>query len=142
MKRTPFRSKVGVSAGARNVPLARNTPVRRFREEPRRSSRVRDRAYLTWLHSQACCAGPLVRDVLDRCGGRIEADHVGARGLGQKSSDAESLALCSRHHSDRHNLLGVFRGWDREQMHRFFDRNLTRLRAAYERETQHRFTSF
>jgi hypothetical protein len=149
MKRTGFaRSKLSVSAGARNVPLARsgfldrNTPVRAFREELRRSSRVRDRSYLSWLHSQSCCAGDLVRDVLDRCGGGIEADHVGARGLGQKSSDSESLSLCSRHHSDRHNLLGVFRGWDRERMHAFFAKHLTRLRRAYERETRDRFSTF
>jgi hypothetical protein len=54
----------------------------------------RDKAYLEWLHTLPCIAGP------SSCRGLIEAAHVGVRGLSQKAPDREALPVCSRHHRE------------------------------------------
>jgi hypothetical protein len=102
-----------------------------FRADPRRSSREMDPDYLAWLRTQTCRAYFLIADLKDRCNGRMEADHVGMRGLGQKCSDSECLTLCQRHHRDRHGLTGVFAGWSRERMHEWFEVNVRAQRSKY-----------
>lgn len=42
------------------------------------------------------------------CHGPIEADHMGARGMGQKAHDSTVVPMCKHHHSERHAHAGSF----------------------------------
>ena len=101
------------------------TPVKRKRSKPRRG-RVRDPKYLAWLRGLACIlAGS---SFSSPCGGKTEAAHVGARGLGQKCSDREALPMCANHHrlaGDSHHRAGKL-FWAH---HGFFD--VTEVLADY-----------
>jgi hypothetical protein len=57
---------------------------------------VRDPAYLAFIRSLPCSVCPRDRT--------IEAAHVGHRGLSQKSSDRETVPLCSLHHKEQHRI--------------------------------------
>lgn len=89
----------------RKTPLKRRKPMRQKRSRPRRSGRVRDRAYLLAVKGLPCC---LVGT--GDCSGPIEADHAGRRPLGRKCNDDEAIPLCRKHHRDRTDALGFFRG--------------------------------
>ena len=84
-------------------------PVRRIRIGGPRRGLIVDDAYRAWIRRQACVC----------CGSRryIECAHVGIRGLGVKSSDFETLPLCSSHHvqgPESHHALGrkFFEYWN------------------------------
>jgi hypothetical protein len=119
MKRSPMpRSKVSFAAGARSVPLARNTPVRKFREEPRRVDRTtgrtdeptpEERAYMECVRELPCCA--LGQPGHSSCEGAPIVHHAGRHGYGFKSSHYETIALCDRAHKDLHDNPG--NGWTR-----------------------------
>lgn len=112
--------------------MLRRTAIRRRREAPRRSARVRDAAYLAWIHTLTCAASGLHGHI---CDGPIEADHVGARPLGRKCNDAETIALCSLAHRQRTDHCGPFRSFTREQMRAFVDASLANTADAYARHT-------
>jgi|SRR5208337_183137 len=57
---------------------------------------VRDPAYLAFIRSLPCAVCFRTRNV--------EAAHVGRRGMGQKSSDRETIPLCSLHHREQHRI--------------------------------------
>ena len=57
---------------------------------------TRDPAYLTFIRSLPCCVCFRTRTV--------EVAHVGRRGMGQKSSDRETIPLCSLHHREQHRI--------------------------------------
>lgn len=118
MKRTPFRSKTSVSAGARNVPLARNTGIRKFREEPRRSSRTIDVQYLARVRTLPCCADGLPGHV---CRGRIVAHHAGRHAAGMKCSDLETIPICDAGHRELHDHTGCFRDFTGEEVRSWED---------------------
>jgi hypothetical protein len=86
----------------RSVPLPRGLPPKRRVEVRQRRSRPRrgpDRSpdYLAWIRTLGCV-------VCSRVSGEstvIEAAHtnaLGARGMGQKTSDFSAIPLCSGHH--------------------------------------------
>lgn len=99
--------------------LSRYTGLQRFgrlpqkRSKPRRSERVRDRDFLSWIHSQPCCAQGIPGHV---CAGRIEADHAGQRPLGRKADDDTCIAICSQGHRERTDFSGPFKHWSRDEM--------------------------
>lgn len=117
----------------RGAPIKRYTRLKPIRTSPRRSGRVRDRAYLEWLHTMPCYAAVWLgieiewagassnpeeraaafEDIYQRrlawtCQGRITADHVGPRPLGRKCSDREAIALCAYHHHCRQTYVGLW----------------------------------
>lgn len=94
----------------------RRTRVNPYRKKARRSARVRDVAYLALVRQQPCCAA-----YLGGCEGPIEADHVGRRGLGQKCSDYETIALCRLHHRQRTDFSGPFKTWRSFEMAAFLE---------------------
>lgn len=65
----------------------------------------KDPAYLDWIRRQGCMI----------CGSaRVEAAHVGLRGMSQKCPDREAVPLCAVHHRTgeaSHHRLGK-RFWD------------------------------
>jgi hypothetical protein len=112
----------------RTARMQARTPVKSRRATPRRSGRVRDAAYMAWVRTLTCAASAMDGHV---CEGAMEADHVGARGLGQKCSDRETIALCSLAHRQRTDFAGPFRSFDREQMRAFVGDALARTAAAW-----------
>jgi hypothetical protein len=59
---------------------------------------VKDPVFLAWVRTRPCVAA-----YLGRCRGAIQAHHAGARGLGQKCRDDESIPLCDGHHDLFHD---------------------------------------
>ena len=57
---------------------------------------LRDPEFLKFIRSLPCCVCFRTRTV--------EAAHVGRRGMGQKSSDRETIPLCSLHHREQHRI--------------------------------------
>ena len=57
---------------------------------------TRDPEYLKFIRSLPCCVCFRTRT--------IETAHVGRRGMGQKSSDRETIPLCSLHHREQHRI--------------------------------------
>lgn len=91
----------------RSKPLARKTRLRQRRPgAPRRSARVRDRDYMDVVRSLPCVLAGIER--AGPCSGPIEVDHLGERGLGQKSSDLEVCSICRGHHRARTDHTGYF----------------------------------
>lgn len=68
----------------------------------------RNPAYLAWVRNLPCVVCRIWK--LTRFEyGKIEAAHVGARGLGRKCSDIETIPLCAHHHRtgpQSHHSLG------------------------------------
>lgn len=102
----------------RSTPLKRKTRLRARRPgPPRRSSRIHDREHMAIVRSLPCIlagyphAGP--------CSGPIEVDHLGERGLGQKSSDLEVCAICRGHHRARTDSTGYFANRTKEERARW-----------------------
>jgi len=128
----------------RSKPLRRKTPMRRKRMKPRRG-RVRDPEYMAKVRRLPCIVRTALKDFADHltrfvfqpnahgpalirglrfatpCRGRIQADHMGVRGLGQKSSDRETAPMCEGHHPERTDYRGVFKDWTAEEMRQFCD---------------------
>ena len=57
---------------------------------------IRDPEFLEFIRSLPCCVCFRTRTV--------ETAHVGRRGMGQKSSDRETIPLCSLHHREQHRI--------------------------------------
>lgn len=74
------------------------------RHDPRR-----DPAYLAWIRTLPCVICFAWKLPSRRYDGKVEAAHVGERGLGQKCPDQEALPLCILHHrtgEHAHHVLG------------------------------------
>lgn len=110
--------------------MLRRTRLRPRRATPRRSERVRDLAYLAWVHTQPCAARGVAGH---RCDGPIEADHAGERPAGRKADDATCIPLCMLGHRQRTDFAGPFRAWDRETMRGFLAAAIASTAAAYQR---------
>ncbi len=106
-------------------------PPKRTGNRSSRSSkyarRTRDLVYMTWVRTLPCFmttpAGrvrPAEAGPVTSCWGPVEADHQGDRpGLGQKAPDDTTVPMCQRHHDERGNLHGSFKGWQAPQMKTF-----------------------
>ena len=104
----------------RSGPLKRSpmkrTPMRPGKRKTKYARRERDVPYMMWVKSLPC----LLRG-FSPCSGVVEADHAGDRAFGQKADDRTCIPLCTRHHRERHDSMGLFRGrtkeWKREWRH-------------------------
>lgn len=99
-------------------------PARRLgaRSEPRRGPR-RDPAYRARVRRLKCAAR-----LMSPCQGRVECDHMGPRGLGQKCHDDEGGPMCQGHHRDRTDYAGVFEKFLGADMRRWCDRVIEETR--------------
>lgn len=104
--------------------------IRRRRPTPRRSSRIRDASFMGFVHTLPCCAAGIGGHV---CTGRIEAHHMGVRGIGQKADDTTCVPLCTGAHRAWHDCNGPFAGWARDERHVFAELTIGATRAAYAR---------
>lgn len=98
------------------------------RSRPRRSDRVRDPAFLAFVHTLCCAASGMSGHI---CEGKIEADHAGTRPLGRKADDDTCIALCSLAHRQRTDFAGPFRSFDKARMRQWLDEQIAITRAAY-----------
>jgi hypothetical protein len=99
-----------------------------------RSKGTKDKKYLAFIASQWCVVCELVTGSEAGTPLRIEVAHVGRRGLSQKSSDRETIPLCTRHHrtgKDAHHVLGR-KVWEHHGLDR--DAIILELNARYEQE--------
>lgn len=110
----------------RGKPLRRKTPLR-SRGNTKYRRRARDIPYMKWVRRQPCCAK--VHGGI--CGGRVEADHAGRRGIGQKADDRSCIALCHRHHVWRTNFAGPFKEWDQMRMREWLAIEIVRHNHEY-----------
>jgi hypothetical protein len=100
----PLRRRVPLPRG---LPPIRRTPVRKKRTLARRGP-DRSPEYLAWIRTLGCVVCSSVSEGLTV----VEAAHtnvLGARGMGQKTSDFSAVPLCAGHHrecSDSYHRLG------------------------------------
>lgn len=85
--------------------------MRRGAKRSAYATRERDSAFMLWVKTLPCWARGL-----SQCGGVIEADHAGARGLGRKADDDTCIPLCMLHHRQRTDFTGPFKAWGRLRM--------------------------
>ena len=115
----------------------------RTRLKPRRTSeRRRDPEvvslpeYLTFLRGDICGVANELGHTRD-CAGPIDPEHErkASVGMGQAASDDRAWSCCRKHHRERHDNNGFFKGWGRARLTRFIDR---RIGISWARYTRHR----
>jgi hypothetical protein len=118
----------------RSGPIKRRTWMRRKRATPRKSGRVRDRAYLLAVRELPCCVPTAVffrkgePSHYDH-GGPVEADHAGARPLGRKCDDNETIPICRDHHRQRTDYSGWFQYFRAADMRAWCDAKIVETQA-------------
>ena len=99
----------------------------------------RHKSYRAWLLTQPCCCQPCTGFVIvhHHTAGETERHSKsmgGKRGLSQRSSDADGMPLCPKHHSDlhdNHSRKGFFADFDRAQRQIWQDEQVERLTRLY-----------
>lgn len=126
----------------RSKPLRVNKPLRRLKRLSTRSKtnsyrkRVRDFEFMRWVKRQPCFVRvlpPLAGDLGTPCCGRVEADHMGARGFGQKADDKTCVPMCHRHHSERTTHRGTFWPLTQPELRAWRARAIEHTQAEWER---------
>lgn len=111
MKRTPLIRRTPMKRGTSTL-LRRSSKPRAQRKRTTYATRERNFDHMLWVKTLACVA----RDMPTPCGGVIEADHAGERGMSQKCPDEETIPICTNHHRERTDFSGSFKAWDKAQM--------------------------
>jgi hypothetical protein len=88
--------------------LERSAPPRQVRAKPRREGRRHDRPYMLRVKELPCVVASWTNAGTCTPGG-CDANHVGDRGLSQKSHDDETVPMCRGHHREWTDHAGVFR---------------------------------
>jgi hypothetical protein len=106
LKRTPFKSKVGASAGARHTKIApRSTPRRVDRATGRTDEPTPfELEYMARVRELECCA--LGMPGHDSCPDWPIVHHAGQHGYGFKSPHTETIRLCNTAHVELHGHTG------------------------------------
>ena len=105
---------------------ARLRPVSKTKKYRRRSRRMDFMAYILF---QPC----VLQDAsgAGKCWGRVQADHAGSRPYGQKAPDDTCIPLCTKHHRDRTDYTGYFKGWRGAQMRAWCDLRIYNYQQLY-----------
>jgi hypothetical protein len=109
----------------RSTPLRRRTWLRPRSRTKKYRRRLRHVDYMLFVKKLACSARHL-----SPCSGPVEADHVGRRGISQKSDDRLTVPMCQKHHRERHGFCGAFRDFDQERMRQFIAEALVKTQLA------------
>jgi hypothetical protein len=122
----------------RKTPL-RRSPIRRGKVKSAYRLRPRDIGYMLEVKRLPCVVRSwgTVLDVVfvsrmptpTTCEGRVEADHAGTRAFGRKSADDTVISLCRKHHRERTDYSGTFRGWTKADMRGWCDWAIGRTQA-------------
>jgi hypothetical protein len=114
-------------------PLKRKRPMRRTKRSAY-ARRPRDTAFMLWVKTLLCAVEeewPLFPVKPTPCDGVIEADHMGARGLGRKADDSTCVPMCSNHHRERSDHAGTFRAMTKEQLRTWRGRAMLRTQTLW-----------
>lgn len=65
------------------------------------------------------------------CRGEVQADHMGARGLGQKANDRTCAPMCRLHHRERTDHGGSFKNLTRDQLRAWRTRAIARTQTMW-----------
>lgn len=121
---------------ARKTPLPRS-PMKRGKRKSAYKRRERDTSYMLFVKKLPCAVEQILyfdspRTVVALCTGRVQADHAGCRGLGQKADDRTCIPMCEKHHNARTDFAGAFKGWTQREMRDFLAEAIKRTQQAYE----------
>lgn len=128
LTRTPRKRKTIMRSGRREltrlvVDLRKLDPKERKAKRSKYARRERAFDYMVWIKSLGCMlggawpqAGKQIRPQVTPCGGPIEADHAGDRGVGRKAPDSTCIPLCRNHHGQRTDMRGAFRYFKAKDM--------------------------
>lgn len=112
-------------------------PLPRRRSRPRRSLRVRDEGYKATVRGLPCAMRfvPILGGTgpIGFCEGEVEPDHQGERGVGQKADDTSCVPMCHKHHRDRTDYRGYFKGWDGQRMRDWCNARIVETTVKVER---------
>lgn len=97
-------------------------------ERFRRSERVRNAAFLSFVHTLPCAAIGMPGHT---CDGPLEADHQGRRPAGRKADDDTSVPLCKLGHQQRDAFKGAWLDYDHDRMRAWLDDKIAATRAAW-----------
>lgn len=86
---------------------------------------------MLWVKTLPCAAREVGLDSAYPCGGVVEADHAGRRGLGQKASDDTTYPICTQHHRERTDFSGAFKSWTNPQMRAWLAEQVEQTQAAW-----------
>ena len=113
---------------ARTTPLRRKTPLRSYSRTKKYRRRERDLEYMGAVRRLPCAVRTYILHPTP-CSGRVQVDHAGEHGLGQKSDDKDTLPLCERHHRNRTDYTGPFKDWDGKRMRAWCNEVIVCIRA-------------
>jgi hypothetical protein len=66
-----------------------------------------------------------------KCYGRVQVDHAGVHGLGQKCSDAETIPLCKKHHGEKTDMRGFFKSFTKALLREWLDARVHHYQTLY-----------
>lgn len=106
----------------RGKPLRRRTWMR-SRGNTAYRRRERDFDFMGFVKKQPCIvrshpptAAAIGGHHATPCFGRVEADHMGARGIGQKAADDTTVPMCQQHHLERTTHCGTFKHLTQQEL--------------------------
>lgn len=109
----------------RSKPLRRKTPLRArgktsYRRRPRDLDVMRRVRKLPCI-VRACAESSPGGIRFTTCRGRVQADHAGERAFGRKAPDDTTIPLCTKHHRERTDYTGMFKGMTADTMRAWCD---------------------
>jgi len=123
----------------RSTPLRRRTPLR-SRRRSKYARRERDVDFMLWVKTLLCSVEeerPDPDHMATCCRGEVEADHMGARGLGRKADDRTCAPMCRRHHRERTDHSGSFKHLTRDQVRAWRARAIARTQTLWTERSAH-----
>jgi hypothetical protein len=126
MKRSAtLKRKTPLLAKGWRLGSVKNAEKRQWRRRSKYKQRERDFDYMGCVRRLPCIVSVIERSLphceyaalpfkfmrVTLCGGHVQADHMGKRGLGQKADDRTCAPMCEHHHAERTDYRGVFYGF-------------------------------
>lgn len=121
----------------RSAPIKRRTPLapgkpprrkawpKRKRSTKRKSERVIDVEYREIVKTLPCRVAVTMPQYARDCYGPIDPDHQGKKtAMGQKCDDTLTAPMCRKHHGEREDYAGPFKGWTGDQMRAWLDEQI------------------
>jgi hypothetical protein len=98
---------------------------------------VRDEAFKEFVRGLGCLLEGVTACDWSECS---DPDHAGGlragSGKGQKADDTTCIPLCRKHHRERQEFGGYFKGWDKERMHAWCDAAIDATQLAYDKHVR------
>lgn len=114
-------------------------PLRRTKQSSY-ARRDRDFEFMQWARRQPCIVRELAPSAFMQapdaaretpCSGRVEADHMGERGLSHKADDTTCVGICRQHHRERTDHAGTFRALTRDEARAWRAAAIAQTQAAW-----------